>query len=87
MDCERPKVVRDIGFTCVVLHNIMRIHQVGANNVLTKANDLAALRHKQVVYVPDDNYRNPTREAKHQQDLLKDYFKQVGALDGQKDRT
>ena len=36
--------------------------------------------------MPDDNYRNPSREAKHQRDLLKDYFNHVGALAGQEDR-
>ena len=40
---------------------------------------------RQVVYVPDDNHRDP-REAKHQRDLLRDYFSQVGALAGQDDR-
>ena len=34
----------------------------------------------------DDNYRNPLREAKHQQDLLKDYFNHIGTLAGQEDR-
>ena len=29
----------------------------------TPANDIAALLHEQVVNVPDDNYRNPSREA------------------------
>ena len=28
--------------------------------------------------MPDDNYRNPSREAKHQQDLLKDNFSPIG---------
>ena len=36
----RPKVVRDIVFTCVVLHNMLRTHQVGAD----RANDVAALQ-------------------------------------------
>ena len=36
--------------------------------------------------MPDENYRNPLREAKHQKDLLKDYFNHVGALAGQEDR-
>ena len=34
----------------------------------------------------DDNYRNPSREAKHMQDLPKDYFNHVGVLTGQEDR-
>ena len=35
--------------------------------------------------MPDDNYRIPSREAKHQQDRLKDCFN-VGALARQEDR-
>ena len=36
--------------------------------------------------MPNENYRNPSREAKDQQELLKDYFNHVGALAGQKYR-
>ena len=60
---QRPKVVRDIVFMCVVLHNMLRTHQGRAHRrVLT----LAALQNEQVVYVPNGNYRNPSREANHQ---------------------
>ena len=38
------------------------------------------------VYVPDDSFRNPVREAKIQRDLLKDYFNHLGALPGHYDR-
>ena len=79
-------VVRDIVFTFVILHNMMGPHQGNADRAPTPANEVIALRNKQVVYVPDDNYRNPSREAKHQRDLLKDYFNNVGALAGQEDR-
>ena len=47
------------------------------------AHDIAALQNEQVVYVLNENYRNPLMEAKHQLDLLKDYFNHVGALAGQ----
>ena len=50
---QRPRVGRDIGFTCVVL----KTHQGGAD-------DVAALQNEQVVYVPNENCRNPLREAK-----------------------
>ena len=79
---QRPKVVRDIVYTCVVLHNMLRIHQDGADRAPTPVNDVAALQNEQVVYVQqfvDDNCRNPLREAKHQQEVLKDYFSHVGA--------
>ena len=63
---QRPKVVRDIVLTCVVLHNMLRTRQGGANRVPTPADETAALQNEQVIYVPDDNYRNPSRKAKHQ---------------------
>ena len=82
---QRPRVVRDIAFTCVVLHNMLRTHQGGADRATTPAKDVAALRNEQVLYVPDDNLSNHV-EAKHQQDLLKDYFNHIGTLVGQEDR-
>ena len=63
---QRPKVVRDIVFTCVVLHHMLGTHQVGADRASTPANNLAALQNEQVVYTPGDNHRNPSREAKRQ---------------------
>ena len=42
---------------------------------------LTAPRESQAtVYVPEETHRNPSREAKHQCHLLKDYFNHVGAL-------
>ena len=58
----------------------------GADRAPIPADDIAALQNEWVVYVPDDNFRNLLREAKRQRDLLKDYFKHLGALAGQKDR-
>ena len=69
----------DIVFTCVVLHNMLRTHQGGADRAPTPGNDVAALRNEQVVYVHNE-YRYPLREAKHQRELLKDYFNHVGTL-------
>ena len=54
---QRPMVVRDILFTCVVLHNMLRTHQGGADRAPTPANDVVALQNEQVVYVPKENYR------------------------------
>ena len=71
---------------CVVFHNMMRTHQGGADRTPTPVNDVVALQTEQAVYVANKNYRNPLREAKHQQELLKDYFNCAGALAGQEDR-
>ena len=67
-------MVRDIVFTCVVLNNMLRSHQLGSDKALTPGNDVVALQNGQSVYVPNENYRNPLREAKHQRELQKDYF-------------
>ena len=69
---QRPRIVRDIVFMCVVLHYKLRTHQGGADRAPTPANDVEALQNEQVVYIPIENYRNPLREAKHQRELLKD---------------
>ena len=60
---QRPKVVRDIVFKCVVLHNIPRTPKGEADREPNPANDVVALQNEQVVYVPNENYRNPLREA------------------------
>ena len=75
---QRQKVVRDIVLTCVVLHNMLRSHQGAADHPLQLTT--GKQRHH-------ENLRNPSREAKHQQDLLKDYFNHLGALAGQADRV
>ena len=54
----RPRIVRDIVFICVVLHNMLRTHQNRAGRSPTAANDVAVLQNEQVVYVPNDNYSN-----------------------------
>ena len=84
---QRPKVVRDIVLTCVVLHNMLKSHQVGAERRPTPADDIQALQADQGEQANNRNFRNPSREGKHQQDLLKDYFNHVGALAGQEDRV
>ena len=63
-----------------------RTHQVEVDRAPTPANYQSALQNEQAVYVPNENYRNPLREAKHQQELLKDYFDHVVALAGQENR-
>ena len=84
---QRPKVVRDIVLTCVVLHNMLKSHQGGADRPPTPADDKQPPLGDQGEERHHENLRNPSREAKHQQDLLKDYFNHVGALAGQEDRV
>ena len=50
------------------------VYVCGADRVPTPGNDVAAQQNEQAVYVPYENYRNPSREAKHQCEILKDYF-------------
>ena len=63
---QRPKVVGDIVLTCVVLHTMLRTYQGGADRAPTQADDIAAIQNEQLVYMPEENYRYPSREAKHQ---------------------
>ena len=84
---QRPKVVRDIVLTCVVLHNMLRSHQGGADRPPTPADNIQPPQGDQGEQRHHENLRNPLREAKHQRDLLKDYFNHVGQLAGQEDRV
>ena len=59
-------VIRDILFTYVVLHNMLKTHQGSADRAPTPGNDIAAQQNEQEVYVPNENYMNPSREVKHQ---------------------
>ena len=63
--------------TCVVLHNKLRSHW-------------GEQRHHQLQHttymMKDENVRNPSKEPKLQRNLLKDYFNNLGALDGQQDQ-
>ena len=63
---QRPKVVRDIVLTCVVLHNMLRRHQGGADRPTTPADDIQPPQADQGEQGPNENFRNPSREAKHQ---------------------
>ena len=84
---QRPKVARDIVLTCVVLHSMLRNRQVGADRPPTPADDIVARQADQGKQGHHENLRNPSREAKHQQHLLKDYFNHVGPLAGQEGRV
>ena len=84
---QRPKIVRDIVLTCVVLHNILRSHQGGADRPPTPADEIQPPQADQGEQRHNENFRNPSMEAKHQRDLLEDYFNHLGALDGQVDRV
>ena len=84
---QRSKVVRDIVLTCVVLHKMLRSHQGGADRPPTPADDIQPKQGDQGEQRYQENCRNPSREPKHQRDLLTDYFNHVEALAGQEDRV
>ena len=83
---QRPKVVRDIVSTCVVLHNMLRSHQWEAERPHTPADNIQPPQNDQGEQGQNENFRSPSREAKHR-DLLKDYFSRLGALAGQEERV
>ena len=51
---QRPRVVRDIVFLCVVLHNMLRIHQGGVDRTPRPGDDVVAQQNEQAVYVPNE---------------------------------
>ena len=58
---QRPKVVRDIVLTCVVLHNMLRSHQVGADRPPSPADDIQPPQADQGEQGHNRNFRNPLR--------------------------
>ena len=74
----KAKGCQRLVFICVVLHNMLKTHQGGADRAPTPANNVMALQNEQVVNVPNDNSRDSLREAIHQRELLKDNFSHVG---------
>ena len=63
---QRPKLVRDIVLTCMVLHNMVKSHQGGAGRPPTSADDILAPQADQGEHGHHENFRNSSREAKHQ---------------------
>ena len=63
---QRPRVVRKHCVYMCVFHNMMRKHQGGVDRASTPGNDVVAQQNEHEVYVPNENYRNPSREAKNQ---------------------
>ena len=79
-----PETVREVVFTCVVLHNILRSQHQGQHGGQQPGED-------DDDDVPGDcgliggaagggQDRNPAREAKRQRDYFKDYFNNEGAV-------
>ena len=77
---QRPEVVRDIVLTGVILYNMLRSHQGGADWPPTPADDIQPPQADQAEQGQNENFRNQSREAKHQQDLLKEYFNNLGVI-------
>ena len=50
----------------MVLHNMLRTCQGRADRAPTQENDVVDQQNQQMVYVTDDKYTNPAREAQHQ---------------------
>ena len=50
--------------SCVVLHNMLRIHQGSPDRALI-SDDILALQNEQAVYVPENKNRNPLKGDKH----------------------
>ena len=70
--------------TCMVLYNMLRSHQWGAEKPPTPADDIQPPENDQVEQGQD--VRNLSGKAKRQRNLLTDYFNNLGALAGQEDR-
>ena len=70
----------------MVLHIMLRSHQGGAERPPTPAGDIQPPQNDQGEQGQVENIRNPSREAKGQTNLLKDYFNNLGALAGQEER-
>ena len=69
---------------------VLRSHQGGADYIqppqTTPADYIQPPQNDQGEQGQNENLRNLLREAKHQRDLLKDYFNNFGELVGQEDR-
>ena len=71
-----PATVREVVFTCVVLHNILRSQDDDDDDDDDVPGDCRLIGGA-AGGGPD---RNPAREAKRQRDYLKDYFNNEGAV-------
>ena len=80
---QRPRIIRDIVFMCVMLHNMLRTHQGGADRAPTPGNNVAAQQNEKAVYVPNEIYRNPLREAKKTTERLLQSSWGIGWAGGQ----
>ena len=76
-----PETVREVVFTCVVLHNILRSEYQGQHGGQEPDDDDVPGDCRLIGGAagggPD---RNPARQAKRQRDYLKDYFNNKGAV-------
>ena len=78
-----PATVREVVFTCVVLHNILKSQcqgQHGGQEPGDSDDDVPGDCRLIGGAAGDGPDRNPAREAKRQRDYLKDYFNNEGAV-------
>ena len=64
---------------------MLRPHPGGVATAPNPWDEVAALENEPLIYGADENCWNPSRKAKQQRDLLKNFFNHVGALAGQED--
>ena len=58
---EQGQSLLETLFLHVVLHNMLRTHRGRIDRATTPADDIAPLQNEQVVYVPNDIHRNPSK--------------------------
>ena len=78
-----PEIVREVVFTCGVLHNILRSQYQGQHGGQEPGDDDDVPGDCGLIGGAVDGGgpdKNPAREAKRQRDYLKDYFNNEGAV-------
>ena len=85
---QYPDVVNEVVVTCIILHNLMRIHHPGEGNQLVDNDDAdmnvvpGAWRDQHVMEDLQQARRGAlaTRAARQQRIYLKNYYNRIGAV-------